>query len=338
MADELKGEWKLLKIWECRRCKALIRFGRNISDHKCNIDENELLVQNKTIDEQKRIIEYQIRTIEDQNKVSDEKDKYIEKQKKEIEDQNKLSEEKVKYIENQKEEIEQQLKLSEDTCKEKDDIIKEKDKTIEEHKNIINIQKVSIDNRDRSIEDQKRTIESNRKAIDNLTVKAVSRDKVIAEQTRVIDQNKLIAAQSKIAEQKVITENEEDIDQQIKLTNSKMLLSEENNIKEDLYIEEEVGERYEIEEKKVIDIPKINIGDDGEKIDVDIWKSNYPIKDSKDIGYRGDIEVEIFEKGKGKKRLIIKNGKVIKKPDDIEIIGEYISDGFIVKGIYKAQN
>ena len=56
---------------------------------------------------------------------------------------------------------------------------------------------------------------------------------------------------------------------------------------------------------------------------------------SKDIGYREEIEFEIFERGKGREKIIIKNGKVVKKPDDIIVIGDHTSEGFIIKGIYK---
>jgi uncharacterized coiled-coil protein SlyX len=72
-----------------------------------------------------------------------------------------------------------------------------------------------------------------------------------------------------------------------------------------------------------------------ENINVDIWQKNDRIKDSKDEGYREEIEVEVFERGKGREKVIIKNGKVIKKPEDIILIGKSSSDGFIVKGIYR---
>ncbi len=82
-------------------------------------------------------------------------------------------------------------------------------------------------------------------------------------------------------------------------------------------------------------IQKINNNGDNGGINVHILEEGKPIKDSKNIGYREDIEIEIFEKGKGKDRIIIKNGRLTKKPDYIDIIGENTPDGFVMRGIYK---
>jgi len=280
-SEELKGEWKLLKIWECRKCKALIRDERRVSDHRCEIKENELTIGNKTIEEQKGIIEKQKNIIEEQKGVIDSQKvtvetrditigkqnetiknhkETIENQKKMIIGQNKSIESHKKTIDNQKVIIEEQNKLIKEKAEEdQTKVIEDQKKIIEGHRRAIESQKRSIDDRDIAIEDQKRTIESQKKII---------RDKDV--------------------EGKVVSK----------------------------------------------DIPNIDNGNN-DGIHVHILEKGKPIKDSKDKGYREDTEIEISEKGKGKDRIIIKNGKLTKKPDYIDIIGEYTSDGFVMKGIYK---
>lgn len=230
MAKESAGEWKLIKAWECKKCKLLIKDGRQVFDHKCSLSdkEDELLRLRK-------IIENQDQTIAEQKVIVENRDKVVDSKK-----------EKIDGLEN--------------FIKELNESIESKDNDIKIKEQIIEDQKVIIDNNKKTIINQEMTIEEQKK-----------------------NQNKVV--------EKIV------------------------------YLEKNA--------------PKIDKGENVENINVDIWQRDYRIKDSKDEGYREEIEFEIFERGKGREKLIIKNGKVVKKPDDIIVIGKHSPEGFIVKGIYR---
>jgi hypothetical protein len=281
MSEELKGEWKLLKIWECRKCKALVRDERRVSEHMCEIKENELITSNKTIEEQKRVIVEQKNIIEEQKGI-------IDGQKGTVEDRDLSIGKQNETIKNHKETIENQRKM-----------IVGQNKSIEYYKKTIDNQKVIIDeqnklikekveeDQNKIIEDQKRTIDGHRRAIESQKRSIDDRDIIINNQKRTIEDQKKIIRDNEI-EEKVVNNN----------------------------------------------IQQINNKDNG-GIHVHVLERGKLIKDSKDTGYREDTEIEIFEKGKGKDRIIIKNGRLTKKPDHIDIIGEYTPEGFVMKGIYK---
>lgn len=223
MANESMGEWKLVKVWECKGCKLLIKDGREVFDHTCTVkDREDELLTLRNIVEQK-------------NLALEERDKFIDGQRNKIYGLDSFIKE---------------LKENMENC---NNTIRIKDGTIEEQKTVINDQKKTIINQEMTIEEQKK------------------------------NQNKVI--------EKVV------------------------------YLEKNESRTA----------PNKNI----ENINVDILQKDFRIKDSKDIGYREEIEFEIFERGKGREKIIIKNGKVIKKPDDIIVIGDHTSEGFIIKGIYK---
>ncbi len=281
LRGELRGEWKLLKVWECHRCKTLIRMGRETSTHKCDVEENELSIGNKTIEELKRVIGEQKELVENQKIIIEDRDKLIENQKNAIGSHKSTIKDQKKTIDDQKKTIDDQ------------------NKAVEYYKKAIDSQKVVIDEQNRLIkdkaeedqnkiiEDQKRTMEGHRRAIDSQKRSIDDRDRIIDDQKKVIESQKRIIIDKDI-EENVVNKN----------------------------------------------IPNIGNKDNG-GIKVHILEEGKQIKDSKDAGYRENIEIEIFEKGKGKDRIIIKNGRLTKKPDDIDIIGEYTSEGFIMKGIYK---
>lgn len=222
MAKEENGEWKLLKVWECKGCKLLIRDGGQVFDHTCNLEDRE-----NEISRLKDIVE-------NKNLAIEERDKFIDSQKI-----------KIDGLSNFIKEINGNIEDCNNT-------IRAKEETIEEQKTVINDQKKTIINQEMIIEEQKK------------------------------NHNKVIEKVVYLERSESRTDNE-------------------------------------------------NI----EKIDVDILKKDYRIKDEKDKGYRDEIEFEIFERGKGREKIIIKNGKVMKKPDDIIVIGEHTNEGFIVKGIYR---
>jgi hypothetical protein len=281
MSGELKGEWKLLKIWECRKCKALIRDERRAFEHRCDIKENELTTVNKTIEEQKGTIDSLKTAIEEQKGT-------IDSLKTAIEDRNISIEKLNETIKNQKEAAENQRKM-----------IIGQNKSIEYHKKTIDSQKSTIDEQNnlikekeeedqtKIIEDQTRIIEGHKRAIESQKRSIDDRDIIINDQKKVIESQKKIIKDQEI-EKKAVNKN----------------------------------------------IPKIGNENNG-GIYVHILEQGKPIKDSKDTGYRDDVEIEIFEKGKGKDRIIIKNGRLAKKPEHINIIGEHTSEGFVMKGIYK---
>jgi hypothetical protein len=244
MAEDSMGEWKLLKVWECKKCKLLIHDGRKVFDHVCTVKEEEdkLLALRKTIDDRDLSIE--------------ERDKFIDDQKIKIGSLNK----RVEGLEHFITELNIEISSCNNTVSAKDKIIEERDADIENHKKVIDDHKKTIDNQHVKIEEQNATIENQKK-----------------------NQGKVV--------EKVV------------------------------YLEKGTS----------------NAGNDNviSDINVDIWQKDDHIKDSKDGGYREEIDVEIFERGKGKEKIIIKNGKVIKKPDDIIIIGKKMPEGFIIKGIYR---
>lgn len=307
MAEELKGEYKLLKVWECHRCKALIRHGRDISDHKCSVKESEwnktIENQTKTIDEKNKIIDDQKITIENHIKTIIEKNNIIDSHKMVIDDKNKVIEEHKKIIE------------------ERDSIIANKNDIIENQKSL-------LDDKDRYILNQKNTIEDQNRIVDEQLKVSEEKDRTIENQKRVIEsRDKVIGDQNKVISdlKNAIREKEETVvEEKIRDTmdDFRDLISEKEN-----------------DEHIIGKIPKADKNVDkqygGEQIYVDIWEPGKSIKDSKNLGYREDIEIEVFEKGKEKKRVIIKSGRVIKKPDDIDIIGKYTPEGFIIKGIQK---
>jgi len=274
MSGELKGEWKLLKVWECHKCKELIKDGRRVSEHKCEIRENDLVISNKTIEEQKKIIDDQKTDLENQRKVIDEQKTTIENQKNAIGSHKATIKDQKKTIEDQNKTIEYYKK----TIESQNMVIDEKNKFIKE--------KIAEDQY-KIIEDQKKTIEGHKRAIDSQRRSIEERDMTIDEQKKIIDNQKKIIREKELDE-KTINKN----------------------------------------------IPKID-NKENNGVYVHIWNHGKTIKDSKDTGYREDMEIDIFAKGRGRDRIIIKNGKVVKKPEDIEIIGTNSPTGFIVQGMYK---
>lgn len=220
MTSEDKGEWKLVRVWECEKCKLLLKNGREVYGHECDPEKikDELLSLGKIIEEQKEVEQQLKLYIENLKNITEDRDRYIATQRN-----------RVIGLEN---------------------FIKELNEVIDDHNKIVETRDETIKELNGIIDDQKKTIIDQSVYIDNNGSKAGG---------------------------------------------------------------------------------NINI----ENINVDIWNKDYNIKDSKDSGYREEIEVEIFERGKGKERIIIKNGKVVKKPDDIVIIGKNMPEGFIVKGIYR---
>lgn len=237
MASEDKGEWKLVRVWECKACKLLIKDGRKVFDHTCTIKDrdDELLRLKKTIEDLNHNIEEQKIIIENKDKV--------------IKSQN----DRINGLEN--------------FIKELNDVMGDKNNDLTAKEHIIDDQKIVI-------EDQNKVIDNNKKTIINLEM-------TIEEQKK--NQNKVI---------------------------EKIVYLDKNS-------------------------PKTDKNESIKNINVDIWQRDFRIKDSKDEGYREEIEVEIFERGKGREKVIIKNGKVVKKPEDIIVIGKNSSEGFIVKGIYR---
>jgi hypothetical protein len=134
--------------------------------------------------------------------------------------------------------------------------------------------------------------------------------------------------------EQIIEDQRITIEEQNKIINDhkKTIINQETTIEEQKKHQNKVIEKIVYLEKNV---PKTDRNQGIENINVDIWKRDYRIKDSKDEGYREEIDFEIFERGKGREKIIIKNGKVVKRPDDIIIIGKHSSEGFIVKGIYR---
>jgi uncharacterized coiled-coil protein SlyX len=245
MADENTGEWKLAKVWECKKCRLLIKDGRKVFDHVCSVKEEEdKLLQLRNILDDKDIALY-------------ERDKFIDSQKN-----------KIFSLENRVNGLENFIKELDETIRVYNNNTIVKDQAIEDQKIIIGEQKKTIDSQSMTIEEQRDTLENQKK----------SKNKVV---------------------EKIV------------------------------YLEKGSGST------PGLDSP--NNGNDNvvRNINVDIWQKDNRIKDSKDSGYREEIEVEIFERGKGKEKIIIKNGKVIKKPDDIIIIGQNTQEGFVVKGIYR---
>ena len=244
MAEDNIGEWKLLKVWQCKKCKLLIHDGRKVFDHVCTVKEEEdkLLALRKIIDDRDLSIE--------------ERDKFIDDQKTKIGSLNK----RVEGLEHFITELNIEISSCNNTVLAKDQVIEEHKATIESHKKVIDDHKKTIDDRHMKIDEQSATIENQKKN------------------------------NGKVVEKVVYLER-----------------GTSNNDNDDIV----------------------------RNINVDIWQKDDRIKDSKDSGYREEIEVEIFERGKGKEKVIIKNGKVIKKPDDIIIIGKKTSEGFTIKGIYR---
>lgn len=251
MTSEENGEWKLLKAWECKTCKVLIKDGRKVYDHVCTVKEEE--------------------------------DKLLEFRK----------------------------------------IIDDRDVSLEERDKFIDGQKIKIGTLDRRIEGLEHFIKELNTAIDGYNNASAAKDKIIEEQKVAIEDHKKIIEEQKLA----IEDNKKTIyDQHITIEEQKT--SMENQKKNQSKVVEKV---IYLERGS----PKIGNDTIISDINVDIWQKDDRIKDSKDSGYREEIEVEIFERGKGKEKIIIKNGKVIKKPDDIIIIGKKTQEGFIIKGIYR---
>jgi chromosome segregation ATPase len=258
MASEDKGEWKLLKVWQCKKCKLLINDGRQVYDHVCTVKEEEdkLLALRKIIYDRDASLE--------------ERDKFIDSQRTKIDALNKRTEGLEHFIT----ELNIEISSRNNMVGVKDGIIEEQKIAIEEYKVAIEGHKAVIEECNESIDDHKKTIDRQHAEIEeqNLTIENQKKNQV------------------KFVEKVVYLEKG---------------ISTGGN---DSYIND---------------------------INVDILQKDAHIKDSKDSGYREEIEVEIFERGKGKEKIIIKNGKVIKKPDDIVIIGKKTPEGFIVKGIYR---
>ncbi len=223
MVSEDKGEWKLLKVWQCKECKLLIKDGREVFDHTCNAKDKE-----EELSKLRRIVVDQKSTIEEQKTIIEDKNKAIEKWN------------------GRTDGLENFIKELNNALVEKDNDIKTKEQTIEDKKKII-----------------------------------IELEGIITEQKK--NTNKVI--------EKVV------------------------------YLDKNT--------------PKTEQNESVNNINVDIWQKNDRIKDSKDEGYREEIEVEVFERGKGREKVIIKNGKVIKKPEDIILIGKNSQEGFIVKGVYR---
>lgn len=258
MASEDKGEWKLLKVWQCKKCKLLTHDGRQVYDHVCTVKEEEdkLLALRKIIDDRDVSLE--------------ERDKFVDGQKIKIDALNKRTEGLEHFI--------TELNIEISSC---NNMVEAKDGIIEKQKTAIEEYKVAIEGHKAAIEECKKSIDDHKKTIDR--------------------------QHAEIEEQNLTIENQK-----------------ENQVK---FVEKVV-----YLEKGISTAGNDNYIND---INVDILQKDARIKDSKDSGYREEIEVEIFERGKGKEKIIIKNGKVIKKPDDIIIIGKKTPEGFIVKGIYR---
>src|SRR3990167_11131911 len=95
MADESMGEWMLIKAWECKKCKLLLR-GSRIHDHVCNIEdrEDQLSKLRKIIDNQNHVIEEQKITIENKDIVIDSRNTRIDGLENFIKELNSLLEDK----------------------------------------------------------------------------------------------------------------------------------------------------------------------------------------------------------------------------------------------------
>jgi uncharacterized protein (DUF3084 family) len=265
MTDESMGEWKLLKAWECRKCKLLIKDARKVYDHVCSAKEEEdkLLALRKIIDDRDLSLE--------------ERDKFIDGQKI-----------KIGTLDRRIEGLEH--------------FIKELNVAIDGYNNTAEV-------KDKIIEELNIAIKELRETVDGCNNTTAEKDKIIEKQNIAIEDHK-----------KTIYNQRATIEEQ----NATMENRKKNNGK--------VVEKIVYLEKGTSNIGNDNVISD---INVDILQRDSRIKDSKDSGYREEIEVEIFERGKGKEKIIIKNGKVIKKPDDIIIIGKNTPEGFIVKGIYR---
>ncbi len=232
MAKESAGEWKLLKVWQCKTCRSLIKDGREVFEHTCNIKERE-------------------------------------------------------------EELSRLRK-----------IIEELNHTVDEKDIVIKNQKTLIEGRDRTIENQNSKIAGLENFIEELNSSIIEKGIEIKNKEQIIDELKT----NIIDKEKVITD--------LNKRQSKV-------VEKIIYLDKNVPKSESDEEGRI------------ENINVDIYQKNDRIKDSKDEGYREEIEVEIFERGKGREKIIVKNGKVIKKPEDIILIGKNSSEGFVVKGIYR---
>jgi uncharacterized coiled-coil protein SlyX len=286
MADESTGEFKLLKVWECKKCKSLIKDARKISGHGCTVKEEE-----------DKLLEFR-KIIDDRDLALDERDKFIDSQKRKIDGL-------VSRIEGLEHFI-KELNASIDDYNNAKTI---KDELMEKQKLVIEDQKKIVDNLNATIEEQRTAANDQNAAIDAKIAIIDGQSSTIENQRITIeDQKKIIANQNvAIEEQRSTIENQ-------KRNQSKI-------VEKIVYLEK--GASNADTDKTV------------NNINVDIWQKDNRIKDSKDSGYREEIEVEIFERGKGKEKIIIKNGKVMKKPDDIIIIGKSSQEGFIVKGIYR---
>lgn len=274
MASEDKGEWKLLKVWQCKKCKLLIHDGRQVYDHVCSVKEEEdkLLALRKIINDRDASLE--------------DRDKFIDSQKLKIDAFNK----RIEGLEHFITELNAEISKCNNTVRVKDGIIEEQKVAIEEYKAAIEEYKVATEECKTVIEGHNDTIEKYQKVIDDHK-KTMDRQRV------------------EIEEQSLAMENQKK--NQVK------------SVEKVVYLER--GASADDHDNYINDI------------NVDILQKGAHIKDSKDGGYREEIEFEIFERGKGKEKIIIKNGKVVKKPDDIIIIGKNAPDGFIVKGIYRNQ-
>jgi hypothetical protein len=310
MAEETEGEIKLLKVWECRKCKALIRYGKSVYDHKCNISEDGWK-------EDKRLLEGQKSFVEEQKKIIEDKDKFIEDQKNRLEEKDNSITNLKDEIEKHKNEIDEsnkKLAILDKSIYEQKIIIEDKGKVLDEKNRVIGAQNESIEKQKTIIKEYEKVMDNQKRVID-------SNEKVIKDQNEVIsDLKSAIKEKEETASEKILS-NIGDIDLDVDIGN--------------IDIDKEIGNIKEKKIEKGKDLIKTDKKFTGEQIYVDIWSPGVSIKDSKDLGFRPDLDIELFEKGKGKKRIIIRAGRVNKKPDDIDIIGKYTPEGFIIKGIQK---
>lgn len=209
--------------------------------------------------------------------------------------------------------------------------------SIEDREDQLSKLRTIIDNQNHIIEEQKITIENKGIIIDSRNTRIDGLENFIKELNSLLeDKDNDIKTKGQIIEgQKATIEGQNAIieEQKILVDDSKRTI-----IDQEITIEKLNKNQNKVVEKVVYlekNVPKTDRNGSVENINVDIWNKDYRIKDSKDEGYREEIEFEIFERGKGREKIIIKSGKVVKKPDDIIVVGKHSPEGFIVKGIYR---
>lgn len=62
-------------------------------------------------------------------------------------------------------------------------------------------------------------------------------------------------------------------------------------------------------------------------MEVETWKPGIALQEGETCVMR------LTERGKGKRKVVIKNGKIIEKPEDVDILGINTPFGFVIKGL-----